>query len=143
MLRWLGITAVVGLGLVVAALVPLGSSGVRDVAGQFQAPADASTYDERVTGKRLVCLGASPCPSVFRSWTLGRRLDPAELEALVAEAGWTLQVRGDCRPRPNSFARVSLCSASGEVDDHAVTVSLLGENRTETTVLTLDVRPPG
>jgi len=142
MLRWLGITAVVGLGLVLAAFVPLGSGGVRDVAGQFQAPADAS-YVERVTPKRLACLGASPCPSLFRSWTFGRRLDPADIEALVAEAGWTLQVEGDCRPRPNSFARVTLCSASGEVDDHAVTVSLLGENRTETTVVTLDVRPPG
>ena len=59
--------------------------------------------------------------------------DPAELEALVVETGWSLQVQADCRPRPNSFARVTLCSASGEVDDHAVTVSLLGESRTETT----------
>ena len=140
--RWLGLPTLLGLLLVTAGLAPLGSSGVRHVAEQFQPPADATTYQTRVTAKRFVCLGASPCPSLFKSWTLERRLDLAELEALVATAGWTLQSDGDCRPRPQSFARVTLCSAVGEVDGYAVTVSLRGEGRTEHSILALDVRPP-
>jgi hypothetical protein len=52
-----------------------------------------------------------------------------------------LLVEGDCRPDARTFARVALCTATGEVDGYAVTVTLHGESRTNTTVLTLDVRP--
>jgi len=143
MARWLLLGAVACLALLGTVLVPLGSSGVRDVAEQFQPPPDATPYESRVTPRRVICLGASPCPSLFQSWTLPRRVDQAEFLSLLAAAGWQLEEEGDCRPSPNRFARMALCSATGEVDGFAVTVSQLGESRTEQTVLTLDVRPPG
>ncbi len=142
MWRWWALVVLVVLGLLVAAVIPFGSSGVRDVAAQFQAPADATTREQLTSPRRLVCLGADPCPSLFHSWTVPRRLDPSEFAGLVSAAGWTLPVEGDCSPRPNSFGLVGLCSAVGEVDGYAVAVMQLGESDTEATVLTLSVRPP-
>lgn len=141
--RWLALAAVLVLGLLVAAFVPLGSSGVRSVADQFRTPPDAAPFEKRVTPKRLICLGGSPCPSLFQSWNLPHRLDRVTFEGLITASGWALQAHGDCQPRPNSFARVTVCSAAGEIDGFAVTVDQLGDSRDDGTVLTLDVRPLG
>lgn len=139
--RWLALAAFLLLGIPVAAFIPLGSSDVRSVAEQFRRPPDAAPLEERVTPRRLLCLGGSPCPSLFESWHLPQRVDRAAFERLMTASGWTLQPEGDCRPRPNSSALVALCSATGEVNGYAVTVNELGGSRDETTVLTLDVRP--
>ncbi|WP_344156380.1 hypothetical protein [Nocardioides koreensis] len=135
--------AFIVLGVLVAACVPLGSSGVRSVAEQFRAPPDAAPLEERATPRRLLCLGGSPCPSLFKSWNLPSRIDRTAFEGLMTASGWALQPHGDCQPRPNRFARVALCSATGEVNGYAVTVNQLGDSRDEATVLTLDVRPLG
>lgn len=138
----LGLTALLSLVLLTAAFVPVGSSDVRDVAARFQPPADATSYQQRITPARLICLDGSPCPSLFRSWTLTRRLEPREVNALLLPVeGSPLLLEGDCRPDASTFARVALCTAAGEVGGYAVTVTVLGESRTNTTVLTLDVRP--
>lgn len=140
--RWLALAAFLALGVLVATFVPFGSSGVRSVAEQFRTPPDAAPFEERVTPRRLICLGASPCPSLFKSWNLPRRLDRAAFDDLITASGWALQPHGDCQPRPTTFARVAVCGATGEVNGYAVTVHLLGGSRDEATVLTLDVRPP-
>ena len=141
--RWLGLAAFFVLGLLIAVLVPFGSSGVRSVAERFQAPPDAVPFEDRVTPRQVICTGGSPCPSLFRSWKLPRRLDRTDFEGLVTASGLALRLQGDCQPGPNSFARVAVCSASGEVDGYDVTVNQLGDSRSETAVLTLDVRPLG
>ena len=61
----------------------------------------------------------------------------------MSASGWAVPAVGDCEPRPNSSAVVALCSATGEVDGYAVTVSQLGGSRDDAAVLTLDVRPLG
>ena len=139
--RWLALATLLVLGVLVAAFVPFGSSGVRSVAEQFRTPPGAAPLEERVTPKRLICLGGSPCPSLFKSWTLPRRLDRAAFDGLTTASGWALEPHGDCLPRPNRFARAAVCSATGETNGYAVTVNQLGDSRDESTVLTLDVRP--
>jgi hypothetical protein len=143
MRRWLALAAVLVLGLLSAAFVPLGSSGVRSVADQFRTPQAAARFEGRVTPRKFICLGASPCPSLFQSWKLPHRLDQVTFEGLITASGWALQAHGDCQPRPNHFGLVTVCSAVGEVDGLAVTVNQLGDSRDDATVLTLDVRPLG
>ena len=113
------------------------------MAARFQPPVDATSEEQLVSPRRLVCVGADPCPGLFHRWTVPRRLGPSEFAGLISTAGWTLRVLGDCSPDPNSFGLVGLCSAIGEVDGYAVEVTQLGESDTERSVLTLSVRPPG
>lgn len=141
--RRLALAAALVVGVLAAALVPLGSSGVRSVADRFRTPSDAAPFEQRVTPRRLICLGGSPCPSLFQSWNLPHRLDRATFERLLTASGWALQAHGDCQPRTNSFARVTVCGAAGEVDGFAVTVNQLAGSRDDAAVLTLDVRPLG
>lgn len=141
MRRWTSVLVAGVFGLVVVVLVPFGASGVDDVAAQFRAPAAATEQGTVVEPERLVCLGDNPCPSLFQSWRLPRRLDRSEFESLVTAPGWEVALEGDCVPGPNSFARVGVCSATGEVDGHDVTVTQLAGRGTPTAVLTLNVRP--
>jgi hypothetical protein len=125
MWRWVGLAAAAVFGLVVVVIVPYGASGVEAVAAQFEAPADATTLERIVNPERVICLGADPCPSLFRSWRLPRRLERPEFVSLVTAPGWEVELEGDCLPRPNSFGRVAVCSATGEIDGYSVRVAQL------------------
>jgi hypothetical protein len=131
------------VALAVVVLVDFGASGVEGVAGQFEAPADATAQESIVNPERVICLGADPCPSLFRSWSLPRRLERPAFESLVATSGWAVDLEGDCVPRPNSFALVAVCSATGQVDGYSVRVAQLAGSGSTTSVLTLSVRPLG
>jgi hypothetical protein len=143
MWRWVSLAATAVVGLVVVVLVNFGASGVEGVATQFEAPADATEQDRVVQPERVICLGANPCPSLFQSWSLPKRLERPEFESLVTAPGWEVALEGDCVPRPNSFGRVPVCSATGEVDGYEVTVAQLAGSGSSTATLTLSVRPLG
>jgi hypothetical protein len=143
MWRWVSFAVAGVVALVVVVLVDFGASGVEGVAAQFEAPADATAQESIVNPERVICLGADPCPSLFRSWSLPRRLERSDLEILATASGWSVELEGDCLPRPNSFGRLPVCSATGEIDGYSVRLAQLAGSGSNTSVLTLSVRPLG
>jgi hypothetical protein len=111
----------VGAGLVL--LLPGSTTRIESAADGLAVPSSWTLTDERVTPPRRACLGASPCPSLHRTWETGRPLGTAEVEALLADSGWNLTLDGDCTTDPASFGRYEVCAAHGTVGDFVATFS--------------------
>ncbi|GAB2733501.1 hypothetical protein [Nocardioides pakistanensis] len=132
------VVALIGLFVLLAAA--LGAVLTAGSPARIIAIADEFTPDPRwarqtgrVTPPRLVCLGASPCPSLFRSWTADASVTEQGLSDLIAHTAWSLGIT--C----TDTGTYDICAGTGVVDRFVVTVKTSGQDGRQT-VLTLDVR---
>lgn len=140
---WLVAAAVGLLVLPIAAEVLISSqeNKAEALAKQFKVPTDWELAANRVEPHRFICLGDNPCPSVNRRWDVPRDLSAADLQRLIAEAGWSLPFSDSCEPRPNGAKTFRSCSTDGMVGDYAVTLTYYSpEQFSEPATLSLSVR---
>jgi len=118
-----GVLVLAGLGWAWAA-----SSGQSEedelvaVVDQFRAPQTWEVLVDDLEPARLLCLGGNACPSARKDWSVPDPLGPQDLQALIDQAGWDMQVEGDCQPKTNTSSVVGVCDAHGVVDGMGVSV---------------------
>lgn len=105
------------------------ADAVEQAVSQFSVP---ETWVETLsTGEpgRILCLGGNACPSARIDWETPQPLTPIDMATLVADAGWTMTVEGDCQPRANDLSATPgpVCSAHGTIDDLDISIY---QNRT-------------
>lgn len=113
-----------------AVTLPLTPNDAVRIGDQLDAPAGWAQQADHVVGPSLLCWGGDGCPSLAREWTSPRPVTDAELQRVLAAAGWSLRFDRSCETAdldPDRLARTAdtaLCTADGEVDGHPVRVRL-------------------
>ncbi|MFF2244290.1 hypothetical protein ACFVTM_08945 [Arthrobacter sp. NPDC058130] len=104
-------------------------------------PSDWKKTVDIVRGERFLCLDTNPCPSIARQWDSGMKLAAADLRAVVAPAGLTLEIDGTCQRKPNESGTVPVCTGTGTAGHYNYIVGIVSASRSEPDVFTLEVRP--
>lgn len=129
------ITALVAAG---AAVLVLGAAGLTvsqtisaraetdrmaSIAGSFPADPAWELTGEAIRGEAVfVCIDTNPCASLHRNWDTGGQLTPEQLRQLGENAGWDLEVEGDCQPDPLRTGGATVCEGSAQVQGYDVRV---------------------
>jgi hypothetical protein len=114
-LVWIG-GVVVLLGTIAWAVVPGSTRPIVATAQELSVPSSWRLVREHVTPPRVLCWGGDPCPSLYRTWSVGALVEHGELEDLIAATGWEVSMDPTypgCAVNPGIVGEQTVCRASG------------------------------
>lgn len=130
MKRWIKITVpvviVLAAGFFFLFIYQGSSKPIEDVADQFQPDKSWQLVDNRVVPPTFTCLEAN-CPSVHRSWKIGKNLTKDEFQRLLDDSGWDFAIEGTCVAESRVTGTPgTVCSAHGERNGYQIEVEVVG-----------------
>src|SRR5690606_25675917 len=93
---------------------------IEAIADKFQPGESWTLVSEKIKPPQYLCLDGGGCPQLVRQWESNEALTIEELENIASRSIPPLEVKGDCLLNDTSVGSISLCRASGEVDEFSV-----------------------
>jgi len=142
---WKNIALITTISVVVfgGSIFWLGWSGsakdLEQVANQFRPNSSWELKSETIEPPRTLCFDVT-CPSLRREWRTDAPLSRDDFLSILMKSGWDFSIKGDCKLDQNSYGdNISLCSASGIVDNYRVEITVSGSNPVKNAFVELGV----